>query len=136
MSVTANSIVTPQTPKSNHVATTTGNSTYTIAPTNTVVAATAGASGGRLVRLIAIPTATVTLANQLQVFRSNDTGATKHFADSQVMATYTMAQTTQAPKTDFGYSDDNPMIMLAGEQLYVATGQSQAVDWTVEWADY
>jgi hypothetical protein len=136
MAGTANSIITPQTPKSKQVATTVANSTYGTAPTNSVLLMTAGANGSRLVRLYAIPTATVTTANQLQVFRSPDAGATKYFADSQVMATYTMAQTTTAPKTDFGYSDDNPMFLAAGETIYVATGQSQAVDWVAEWADY
>ena len=136
MAGTANSIITPQTPKSAHVVTTTANSTYSTAPTNTVLLVTAGANGSRLTRLHGIPIATVTTANQLQVFRSLDTGTTKHFADSQVMATYTLAQTTAAPKTDFGYSDDNPLILAPGEQLYVATGQSQSVDWVAEWADY
>ena len=136
MPVTANSIITPQTPKSAVAATTTANSTYGASPTNTVLLVTAGANGGRLVRLHAIPIATVTTANQLQLFRSQDGGVTKVFADSAVMATYALAQSTAAPKTDFGYSDDNPMILAANERLYVATGQSQAVDWVAEWADY
>lgn len=136
MAGTANSIITPQTPKAAHVVTTTANSTYTTTPTNSVLLMTAGANGARLTRLHGIPIATVTTANQLQVFRSIDTGTTKHFADSAVMATYTMAQTTAAPKTDFGYSDSNPMILAPGEQLYVATGQTQSVDWVAEWADY
>jgi hypothetical protein len=136
MPATANSIITPQTPKSARAATTTANSTYSTSPTNTVLLVTAGANGARLTRLHAIPTATVTTANQLQVFRSPDGGVTKFFADSAVMATYTMAQNTAAPKTDFGYSDDNPTFLAAGETIYVATGQSQAVDWVAEWADY
>ena len=136
MAGTANSIITPQTPKSAIAATTTANSTYTTSPTNTVLLVTAGANGGRLTRLHAIPIATVTTANQLQVFRSQDAGVTKFFADSALMATYTMAQTTAVPKTDLGYSDDSPMILLPGERLYVAAGQSQAVAWVAEWADY
>ncbi|HEX3887353.1 MAG TPA: hypothetical protein VHW05_07625 [Phenylobacterium sp.] len=136
MAGTANSIITPQMPKSAHVATTTANSTYSTTPTNSVLLATAGANGSRLTRLHAIPTATVTTANQLQVFRSLDAGTTKYFADSQAMATYSLTQSTQAPKTDFGYSDDNPMILAPGEQLWVATGESQAVAWVAEWGDF
>lgn len=136
MAGTANSIITPQTPKSNRAATTTANSTYTTTPTNSVLLVTAGANGSRLTRLHAIPTVTVTTANQLQVFRSPDSGTTKYFGDSAVMATYVLAQSTAAPKTDFGYSDDNPLILLGGETLYVAMGQSQAVNWIAEWQDY
>lgn len=136
MTATANSIITPQAPKTAQAGTTTANSTYTTTPTNTVLLVTAGANGSRLTRLHAIPTVTVTTANQLQVFRSPDSGTTKNFSDSQVMATYSMAQTTAAPKTDFGYSDTNPLILAANERIYVATGQSQAVTWVAEWADY
>lgn len=136
MAVTANSIVTPQTPKSGIANVATANTTYTTSPTNTALLVTAGANGARLTRLHAIPLATVTTANQLQVFRSADAGTTKRFADSAVMATYTMAQSTAAPKTDFGYSDSNPMILVANETIYVAVGQSQSVDFVAEWQDY
>ncbi len=136
MAGTANSIITPQTPKSAVANVSAANSTYTTSPNNTALLVTAGANGARLTRLHAIPVATVTTANQLQVFRSPDSGTTKRFADSAVMATYAMAQNTAAPKTDFGYSDDNPMILSAGEALYVAVGQAQSVDFVAEWADY
>lgn len=132
---TANSIITPQTPQSNFVACSTANTTYTTTPTNTVLIATAGASGGRLTKLRAIPLATVT-ATQLQEFRSLDAGATKRFSNSALMAAYTMAQTTAAPVTDFGYSDDNPKILQASEQLYVAIGVTGAIAFEAEWANY
>src|ERR1041385_633278 len=100
MAVTANSIITPQTPRSAAVNLPAGatNSTYTTSPTNAVLLATAGSNGGRLTKLQAIPCATVATANQIQVFRDNGTsGASKFFCDSALMATYTMAQTTEAP---------------------------------------
>ena len=131
----ANSIITPQTPQSNFVACSTANATYTTTPTNTVLIATAGASGARLTKLRAIPLATVT-ATQLQEFRSLDAGATKRFSNSALMAAYTMAQTTAAPVTDFGYSDDNPKILQASEQLYVAIGVTGAIAFEAEWANY
>jgi hypothetical protein len=112
------------------------NSTYTSSPTNTQLLVTAGANGGRLTRLAAIPCESITTADQLQVFRSLDGGSTKLFADSALMATYTMGQTTEAPTTDFGYSDDNPLILQPNERLYVAQGQAKSVNFVAEWADY
>ena len=135
MPVTPNSIVTPQTPKSGVVNAATQNTNYT-SPTNTQLLVTAGLNGARLTKLQAIPVTSQTTANQLQVFRSSDGGATKRLADSALMATYAMAQTTEAPTTDFGYSDDNPMLLQAGETVYVAVGQSQSVNFIAEWADY
>lgn len=136
MAVTPNSIVTPQTPRSNVVNIAAANSTYTSSPINTVLVATAGANGGRLTRLHAIPCESITTANQLQLFRSLDDGATKLLADSALMATYTMAQTTEAPSTDFGFSDDNAAILSPNERLYVAQGQAKSVNFVAEWADY
>jgi len=135
---TANSIITPQTVRSGHLAQSfTANTTYTTTPTNTVLLVTAGASGGRLTKLRAIPTATVT-ATQLQEFRSADAGTTKTFSNSILGASggYTMAQTTAPPIADFGYSDDNPKLLAAGEQLYVAAGVTGAWSFEAEWADY
>lgn len=139
MAVTANSIITPQAPKSAAANLPSGatNATYTTSPTNSVLLLTAGANGGRLTRLQAIPCATVGTANQVQAFRDNGTaGASKFFFDSALMATYTMAQSTEAPTTDFGYSDDNPLILQPNERLYMAQGQSVSINVVAEWADY
>src|SRR3569833_3372896 len=110
MSGTPNSIVTPQTPKSAAVTQAfTANTTYTTTPTNAVLLVTAGANGGRLTKLRAWPTATVT-ATQLQEFRSLDAGTTKHLSKAALAAPsgFTMAQTPLPPVADFGYSDGNP----------------------------
>jgi hypothetical protein len=139
MAVTANSIITPQTPKSATVNLPSGatNSTYTVSPTNSVLLVTAGASGGRLTKLQAIPCATVATADQVQAFRDNGTaGVSKFFFDSAAIATYTMAQSTEAPTTDFGYSDDNPLILQPNERIYMAQGQSVSINVLAEWADY
>lgn len=138
MAGTANSIVTPQTPNSNHIAQAfTANTTYTTAPTNTVLLVTAGANGARLTKLRAIPTATVTVT-QLQEFRSNDAGTTKKFSNAVLGASagYTILGSTLPPIADFGYSDDNPKILKAGEQIYVAAGVTGSWSFEVEWADY
>ncbi len=136
MPVTPNSIVTPQTPKSAVVNVAAANTTYTTSPTNTQLLVTAGPNGARLTKLQAIPCETISTANQLQLFRSADGGTTKYLADSALMATYTMAQTTEAPTTDFGYSDDAPLILQPAERLYVAQGQAKSVNLIAEWADY
>ncbi|TAJ70705.1 MAG: hypothetical protein EPO51_16580 [Phenylobacterium sp.] len=135
MAVTPNSIITPQTPRSNVANLTTANTTYTTTPTNSVLLVTAGPNGARLIRLAAIPAATVT-ANQIQMFRSLDGGTTKYFADSTLMAAYAMAQNTEAPTTDFGYSDENPLILSANERIYMAEGQSVSINILAEWVDY
>ena len=138
MAGTANSIITPQTPKSAHVAQSfTANTTFTTTPTNTVLLVTAGVNGGRLTKLRAIPAATVTVT-QLQEFRSLDTGTTKKFSNAALGASggYTMAGTTLPPIADFGYSDDNPKLLSPGEQVYVAAGVTGSWAFEAEWADY
>lgn len=139
MAVTANSIITPQTPKAATVVATAANSDYDDVPANAAGALiTAGANGARVTKLYAIPRATVT-ATQLQLYRDGDgSGAAKRLFDSALMAAYTMAQTTEAPTTDFGYSDDNPLILAAGEKVYPAIGVALAggVVFVAEWADY
>lgn len=135
MAVTPNSIITPQTPRSGSALCTTANTNYT-APTNTQVIATAGANGARVTRVSAIPLETVTDL-QLQLFRDGDgTGGTKRLFRSAKMAAYTLAQTTEAPTTDFGYSEDNAIVLAGGEKLYAAIGVTKNVAFNAEWADY
>ena len=136
MATTPNSIVTPQTPKSAAVGLTTGNTTFTTAPTNTQLLVTAGANGARVTRLWAVPLEQINTANNIQLYRSYDAGTTKYLADSKLMATVTPGAAVANTPTDFGYSEDNPLIMLAAERLYVAEGQTEAVNVVAEWADY
>ncbi|MFI4965819.1 MAG: hypothetical protein ACHP9T_10670 [Caulobacterales bacterium] len=134
---TANSIITPQTPRSSTGVCTIANSTYSDTPTNTVVIFTAGGSGSRVTRITAVGRATVT-ATELQLYRDgNGSGTAKRLFNSKAMAAYTVAQTTGNTPTDFGYSDDYPMILASGEILYAAIGVSNAgVVFSVEGADY
>ena len=136
MAVTANSIITPQTPRAGTALCTTLNSTYSATPTNSQVLITAGANGARVVRVTAIPLETVS-DTQLQLFRDGDgSGTIKRFFRSAKMTAHTMAQTTEAPVTDFGYSDDNPLILAAGEKVYAAIGATKNIALSAEWADY
>jgi hypothetical protein len=136
MPVTANSIITPQTPKSNVVGLTTANTTFTTSPTNTVLLVTAGVNGARVTRLWAVPLEQINTANNIQLYRSYDGGTTKYLYDSKLMATVTPGAAVANTPTDFGYSDDNPLILVANERLYVAEGQTEAVNVGAEWADY
>lgn len=132
---TANSIVTPQTPKSALAGVTTANTTFTTSPTNTVLLVTAGASGARLTRLMAIPLETVT-ANNLQAYRSLDAGTTKYYGASATGGSDTVSGTDGPTAVDFGFSDSNPMILSASERIYVATGITKGYNFIAEWADY
>jgi hypothetical protein len=137
MAVTANSIITPQAPKSNGGTCTTANASYT-APTNTVVVYTAGANGARLTRVSALTVATLGAALECQLFRDTDgTGTTKRFLRSRLMAAYTVAVTTAQTEVDFGFSESNALILAAGEKLYAAISTTvTGVTFSVEGADY
>ena len=136
MAVTANSIITPQTPKSGMAACTTANTTYTASPTNTQPLIAAGVNGARVTRIAAIPLETVA-DTQLQLFRDGDgTGTSKRFFNAAKMLAYTMATGTAPAVTDFGYSDDSPLILAAGEKVYAAIAISKNISFNAEWADY
>ena len=136
MAFTANSIITPQTPQSSNAACTAANTTYTTNPANTVLLATAGANGARVTRITAIPLETLATAVQLQLFRSRDSGTTKLFFESALAGAYTMADTTEVPTTDFGLSDDNPLILAPNERIYAAVRVAKQITFNAEWADY
>lgn len=136
MAVTPNSIVTPQTPRSATAVATTANSTYSDTPTNSVALWTAGANGSRITKVTALARATVT-ATELQLFASADAGTTKRLIKSKLMSAYTVAQTTGQSEADFGYSEDNPLILGAAEVLYCAIGVTNTgIVFRAEGADY
>ena len=91
------------------------------APTNTVLLLTAGAEGGLVVGLSAIPRATVT-ASSLLLYVSSDAGTTKRLVDSALMAAFTVAATTAIAKTSFtGITTDAPIRLAPGDELYVGS---------------
>ncbi|MDO8799766.1 hypothetical protein [Phenylobacterium sp.] len=136
MAVTGNYVITPQTPKSGVAVCTTANSTYSDTPANTQKLLTAGPNGARVTKITAMARATNT-ATELQLYVSYDAGTTKKLINSVLMAAYTVAQTTGQIATDFGYSEDLPMVLLAGAELYVAIGVSNTgVVFAAEWGDY
>lgn len=135
MPVTANSIITPQTPRAATAEVSAANTNYDV-PANTVVLVTAGPSGARVTRITAIPRETVA-DTQLQLYRDGDGGgAARRFFRSARMPAYAMSAATEAPATDFGYSDDNPLVLAAGEKLYAAAALAKKITFSAEWADY
>lgn len=135
MAVSANSIVTPQTPKAGSASVTTANTTFSTSPTNTALLITAGTNGARVTRIEAIPLETVT-ANALQIYRSADAGSTKYLVRMRAGGSDTVSGTEPAAEVDFGYSEDNPLILAANERIYVATGITKNYHFNAEWADY
>jgi len=122
MATTPNSIVTPQKPVTASAVATTANTAYGT-PTNTVQLSFTGSptDGIRVTKVTALAQATPT-ATECQLFISTDGGTTKRFIDSALMAAYTVAQTTAQTKATFGYADTSPLILAAGETLWVAIG--------------
>lgn len=120
MPVAQNKVVTPQLLKARSALCVAAKTTYNDA-VNAVLLMTAGANGSILYKLTAIPRMTVTVC-QLQLYRSPDGGVTLNFVNSALMAAYVMAQTTQAPQTDFGYTEAAGLRLAVGDSLYVATG--------------
>lgn len=137
MPVTANSIITPQAVKTAYAVTDTANTIYSDAPASTQLLVTAGVNGARLTRLACTPRATVT-ATMLQVYLSKDQGTTKRLLRSAQMAAHTVATTSAIPTTDFGFSETTPLILEAGDRLYVAQAVTlgAGIAWEAEWGDY
>jgi hypothetical protein len=124
MSVTPNSIITPQAVKSASCVCTAAKTTYGDA-VNAVKLVTPGPNGAVLYGLKAAPRATVT-ATQLQLYRSPDNGTTLYLIGSALMSAYTMAQTTAAPVTDFGFSETTPLRLGPGDTLWTGIGVALA----------
>lgn len=125
MAVTANSIVTPQTPFSRQVATAVANTNFA-APTatSTLLDRAENLNGARITRLYAIPQVAVGTASNCQVYAYD--GTNKVLIESALMPTSSAAANAVNPKTDFGYSDGAALILRAGWGLEVAPGQAVA----------
>lgn len=138
MAVTANSIVTPQTPRSSYVIYGVAQSTYppTISPASTQLLLTAGANGGRLTRFYAMPQESTATAGIVQYYRSADNGVTKYWAGAVGVTNDTVSITDAPSVVDFGFSDANPLILQSNERIYVAPSIAKSFIFVAEWADY
>jgi len=115
-----------QTPKTSTAVVTAAGTFADDAPTNTALIVTAGSDGCIVTSLAAMPRATAT-ASKLMLFLSKDSGTTKRFIDSVLMAAYTSNTTTATPVTIFAtISEGSPLRLEAGDQLYVSSAVALA----------
>lgn len=136
MAVTANSIITPQGVQTASVPFGATANLNLITPTQTTLLLTAGPNGGRLTRLEALANASQ-VATQVQFYRSVDGGTTKTLVRAVAFPAYTLTTTNTIPVLDFGFSDDNPLILAAGEKIYEASAVAvTGLVGRAEWADY
>ena len=136
MPVTPNSVVTPQATRSSSGVVTAANTTYTDTPTNTVEIFAAGPDGARVSRISAISRVS-TGALELQLFRDhNGLGTTRRFFNSRTMPAVAVSTTQGQNPVDFGYSDNNPLILAPNEKLYAGISIAGAVIFQVEGANF
>jgi hypothetical protein len=115
-----------QTVNNNNCVLTVAGAITTDAPTNTALLFTAGAEGSIITYLAAYPRATNT-ALSIYLFSSIDGGVTKRLIDSVLMSAYTYATATAVPTTQFvKWTEDYPLRLEAGEQLYASTSVALA----------
>jgi hypothetical protein len=140
MPVTAGSIITPQAFKAGGNAVAGLNVGSIITPTmaNTNPAATAGPNGARLTRLTAITCGTVSAAFQVLCFSSFDAGVTGILFRAENYAAYTLGNTIAPPLLDFGYSDNNPLMLAPNEQVRIGFSltPSTQINFFANWMDY
>ena len=128
MTVTVNSIVTPQKPFSKTAVASTADVAWN-APVNvqTLIDETVSGNndnGLRITSLIAITRATLAAALNCAIYKK--VGSTYTLIDSALLGAVTPSATVANGKIDFGYSDDNPLILEAGVGLAVAIGTTIA----------
>jgi len=125
MAVTANSIITPQTPLARQAVATTADVAFN-APVTTVTLLDRAdnLNGARIARLYAMPRAAIAAALNCLVYAYD--GTTKTLIDSALMAVVAPSATVANPKTDFGYTDVSPFYLRAGFGLEIAIGTTIA----------
>lgn len=119
---TANSFISPQTPKGWTAVATTAETAFN-APTNVqvLIDETVDTSAHRITNLSAIARAAVATACNCQIYKK--VGTTYTLIASQVLPTGTPSASVANQTVDFGLSEDTPLILSAGTGLAVAIGQ-------------
>ena len=125
MAVTANCIVTPQTPLSRNAVATAAETAFHN-PTNVVelLAAADNVNGARITKAYAMPRAATGAVINCQLYEKD--GSTYTLIDSVLTANVTPSATVANPKYDYGFSDSSPMVLKAGKGLAVAIGSAVA----------
>lgn len=103
------------------VVTGTATNINTDAPTNTVLLVKAGAKGGVIPRLRAMPRATCT-DTSLLLYQSRDNGVTQRLIDSEKMVGQTVATNAAVNETVFAnYGESTPLKLGPNEALYAGS---------------
>jgi hypothetical protein len=128
MTVTANSIITPQKAVT-FTAIATAAETAFNSPTNVVTLVDETVVGNndnglRITSLSAITRAAVATACNCQLYRKQ--GAVFTLIASVVLVTGTPSASVANQVADFGFSEDNPLVLAGGVGLSVAIGQAIA----------
>lgn len=121
MAETPNSIVTPQHVKTAYAVCTAAKSDYTSTTNAVRLLPLATVPNGALVKKVtAIPRGSNPTSNKLHLYGSPD-GTTMYLTDSALLPAYSDSTGTATTKADFGYTNDAPLRVQAGEELWVAT---------------
>lgn len=121
-----NSILTPQFPVCLTAVATTANVTYTDAPTNTVemlplnAAPVLPTKGMRFTSVKMLLRASAAAAIEGQLYVSDSAGTIKRFINSTLIPITTLTANTAQTEVDMGYSEANPLTLMAGERLWFA----------------
>lgn len=90
--------------------------------TGAQLVATGGANGSFILKLTAIPRATVTAASLVLFLVKAGAPTVYQLIDSELMAAYVLAATTAIPETVFSnISWAAPLVLDAGDMLYVGS---------------
>jgi hypothetical protein len=121
--MTANSIVTPQTPISYAAVATVAETAFS-APTNavTVIPPTDNIRGMRLTKVYSINRGARGGATTVAWYKL--VGSTYTLIDAVIAADNTPSSSVAPVKADMGISDDNPMTLQPGEGLAFSTGRA------------
>lgn len=123
MTVTPNSLITPQAPLVGKCKLTAANINYDV-PTAATQLLPGQANGARITRVQFTPAATV-VACDCQLY-GYDGSSYRHIKTMAMSAqTIGTGNTTQIIPVDFGYSDVNPLYLAPNEQLMTAISVAQ-----------
>ncbi|MEQ8394983.1 hypothetical protein [Thalassobaculum sp.] len=128
----------PQAPKSAAVSVAAANTTLTDSPDDTALLLTAGANGSRIGHLKALPRATVSGAMVGYLYHSIDSGTTKRLIKAVAIAADTVSTTDAPAEVDFGYTEDAPLYLSAGAELYagISVALTDGVVFIASYQDY
>lgn len=123
MTISANSIITPQTPLGRTAIATAAETAFHLPTTaQDLLLPADNVNGARITRCYAIPRAATGAIINCQLYKK--VGTTYTLLDSVLTASVTPSATVANPKYDYGFSDAVPMILAAGEGLAVAIGSA------------